>query len=118
MEILTKREIKHYVIVNLSYNLTHKALKEKIYSQIIRNLVDELLDIQKMKTIKLILYHILSRIIPDMDILDVHLDRLRDIRKKLVKDESISDAEMFTLYRTIIIIYKLKKLLFVLKYGK
>lgn len=71
-----------------------------------------------MKTIKLILYHILSRIIPDTDILDVHLDRLRDIRKKLVNDNSISDAEMLTLYKTIMIIYKLRKLLITLKYGK
>lgn len=71
-----------------------------------------------MKTIKLILYHILSRVIPDMDILDVHLDKLRDIRQKLAKDKSISDAEMFSLCKTIIIIYKLKKLLIVLKYGK
>lgn len=71
-----------------------------------------------MKTIKLILYHILSRIIPDMDILDVHLDRLRDIRKNLVNDKSLGDAEMFSLCRTIVIIYKLKKLLIVLKYGK
>lgn len=39
-----------------------------------------------MKTIKLILYHILSKIIPDTDILDVHLDRLRDIWKKLAND--------------------------------
>lgn len=71
-----------------------------------------------MKTIKLILYHILSRIIPDMDILDVHLDKLRDIRKKLAKNESISDTEMFSLCKTIIIIYKLRKLLIILKYGK
>lgn len=71
-----------------------------------------------MKTIKLILYNILSRIIPDMDILDVHLDRLRDIRKKLINSNSISDAETFTLYRTIMIIYKLKQLLIILKNGK
>lgn len=71
-----------------------------------------------MKTIKLILYHILSKVILDMDILDIHLDRLRDIRKKLANDNSISDAEMFTLCRTIIIIYKLRKLLIALKYGK
>lgn len=71
-----------------------------------------------MKTIKLILYHILSRTIPDTDMLDVHLDKLRDIRKNLAEDESISDAEIFSLYRTIVIIYKLKKLLIVLKYGK
>lgn len=71
-----------------------------------------------MKTIKLILYHILSRIIPDTDILDIHLDKLRDIRKKLVNDKSISDAEMLTLYKTIMIIYKLRKLLITLKYGK
>lgn len=71
-----------------------------------------------MKTIKLILYHILSRIIPDTDILDMHLDRLRDIRKKLVNNKSISDTEMFTLCRTIIIIYKLRKLLIALKYEK
>lgn len=71
-----------------------------------------------MKTIKLILYHILSRTIPDMDILDVHLDRLRDIRKNLVNNKSLTNAEMFSLCKTIIIIYKLKKLLIVLKYGK
>lgn len=71
-----------------------------------------------MKTIKLILYHILSKIIPDTDILDIHLDRLRDIRKKLANGNSISDAEMFTLCKTIIIIYKLRKLLIALKYEK
>lgn len=71
-----------------------------------------------MKTIKLIIYHILSRIIPDTDILDVHLDKLRNIRKKLANNKSISDTEMFTLYRTIMIIYKLRKLLIILKYGK
>lgn len=29
METLTKQEIKHYIIVNLSYNLTHKLLKKR-----------------------------------------------------------------------------------------
>lgn len=54
MKTLIKQEIKHYVIINLSYSLTHKALKEKIYSQIVKNLVDELLDIQKWNLHKIL----------------------------------------------------------------
>ena len=43
MKKLSKRQIKHYVIVNLSYSLTHKLLKEKIYSQTIRNITEQVI---------------------------------------------------------------------------
>lgn len=43
METLTKQEIKHYIIVNLSYSLTHKLLKEKIYSQVVRNITKRII---------------------------------------------------------------------------
>lgn len=41
MKKLAKQQIKHYVIVNLSYSLTHKLLKEKLYSQVIFNIVND-----------------------------------------------------------------------------
>lgn len=71
-----------------------------------------------MKIIKLILYRILSRIIPNIDILEIHLNRLRDIRQKLKDNKCISDSEKRTLNKTIIILYQLRKLLIVLKYEK
>lgn len=71
-----------------------------------------------MKIIKLILYHILSRIIPSIDILEVHLDRLRDIRQKLKDSKYLSDSEKRTLNKTIIILYQLRKLLIVLENRK
>lgn len=43
MKKLSKQQIKHYVIVNLSYSLTHKLLKEKIYSQTIRNITEQVI---------------------------------------------------------------------------
>ena len=49
MENLTKQEIKHYVIVNLFYNLTHQLLKEKIYSQVIKNIVEHIVSINNVK---------------------------------------------------------------------
>lgn len=50
MEELSKQQIKHYIIVNLSYNLTHKLLKEKIYSQIIRNITEHIISVNNINT--------------------------------------------------------------------
>lgn len=40
MKLTYKQQFKHHIIVNLSYRVTHQLLKEKIYSQVISNIVD------------------------------------------------------------------------------
>lgn len=38
-----RKQLKHYLIVNLSYKLTKQLLDEKIYSQVINSVIDDLI---------------------------------------------------------------------------
>lgn len=38
-----KKQLKHYLIVNLSYKLTKQLLDEKIYSQVINSVINDMI---------------------------------------------------------------------------
>lgn len=48
---MNKKEIRHYVVCNLSYAVTHALIETKLYSKVVKNIVNDILIFKESKKI-------------------------------------------------------------------